>query len=253
MKKFTLLLLAISMIVSYTIKAQVAINTDGSNPDSSAILDLKSTDKGLLPPRMTQAQRDAISIPVAGLQIFNTTTNRPNYYNGSEWMHFDNTLALVKGNFYQGGVIFYIDGNGGGLVCAIEDQNGGSGIQWYNGSYTTTGATGTLIGTGQTNTGAILNHQGAGSYAAMVCYNYVVGAYSDWFLPSQDELNEMYQNKTTINTTAQANGGSAFVSTNYWSSSEANNTDAVVQNFSNGSQYYLDKSYLSRVRAVRAF
>jgi len=42
--------------------AQVGINTDSSQPDPSAMLEIKSTTKGLLPPRMTMAQRDAIVI-----------------------------------------------------------------------------------------------------------------------------------------------------------------------------------------------
>ena len=57
-------------------KAQnVAINTDGSTPDASAMLDIKSTTKGLLAPRMTTTQQNAISSPATGLLVFNTTDN----------------------------------------------------------------------------------------------------------------------------------------------------------------------------------
>lgn len=56
-----------------------------TSADSKAILDLVSTTKGLLPPRMTTVQRDAISSPPQGLVIFNTTTNTLNQYNGSAW------------------------------------------------------------------------------------------------------------------------------------------------------------------------
>ena len=49
-------------------------------PASSAILDIRSTTKGFLPPRMTTTQRDAISSPAAGLIIYNTTTNKLNVY-----------------------------------------------------------------------------------------------------------------------------------------------------------------------------
>ena len=52
MKKFKLLLVAIVMIASYTLTAQVSINTDGTVPDASAMLDVKSTNMGLLPPRV---------------------------------------------------------------------------------------------------------------------------------------------------------------------------------------------------------
>jgi len=65
--------------------AQVAVNSDGSSPDGSAMLEVKSTDKGFLPPRMTTAQRDAIGSPATGLTIFNTDYNCLQFYNGSLW------------------------------------------------------------------------------------------------------------------------------------------------------------------------
>ena len=52
---------------------------------ASALLDLTSTTKGFLPPRMTTAERDLIGTPVGGLEIYNTTTNKKNFYNGSVW------------------------------------------------------------------------------------------------------------------------------------------------------------------------
>lgn len=64
----------------------VAINTDNTDPDASAALDVKSTSKGVLVPRMTQAQRNAIATPATGLMIFQTD-NTPGfyYYTGSAW------------------------------------------------------------------------------------------------------------------------------------------------------------------------
>ena len=60
--------------------------------------------------------------------------------------------------------------------------------------------------------------------AAKVCNDYSITVneitYSDWFLPSKDELNQMYQNKAAINTTAAANSGSNFSINYYWSSTE---------------------------------
>lgn len=85
MKTHKLLLIVIAMIASCTITAQVAINTDGTNPDSSAILDVKSKNMGLLPPRMTSAERDSISSPADGLVIFNTTSNCLNFYAAGYW------------------------------------------------------------------------------------------------------------------------------------------------------------------------
>jgi hypothetical protein len=162
----------------------------------------------------------------------------------------------VIGDFRDGGVVFWVDpaDNTHGLVCAIEDQSGG--IWWYNGSLITTGATGTAIGKGSTNTTAIIANQGpvATSYAAGLARDYDGGGYTDWFLPSKDELNEMYLNKATINSTAAANIGSSFATATYWSSTENDSEGASVQYFGNGFQSNSNKeSTVSIVRAVRAF
>jgi uncharacterized protein (TIGR02145 family) len=80
------------------VKAQsVAINTDGSTANPSAILDLKSTNQGFLPPRMTQAQRNAISAPAAGLIVYctNCGAGEPQYYNGTRWVNMVGGTATV--------------------------------------------------------------------------------------------------------------------------------------------------------------
>jgi hypothetical protein len=61
----------------------VGIGTD--TPNAKALLDVASTTKGFLSPRMTTAQRDAITSPPEGLEIFNTTTKKKNIYNGTAW------------------------------------------------------------------------------------------------------------------------------------------------------------------------
>ena len=80
------------------IVAQVAINTDGTPPDGSAMLEVKSTEKGLLPPRMTEAQRNAISSPVAGLMLWCNdcgTSGELQVYNGTEWVNMLGGAAAV--------------------------------------------------------------------------------------------------------------------------------------------------------------
>jgi hypothetical protein len=52
---------------------------------ASSLVTMASTTKGFLPPRMTTAQRDAISSPATGLMIYNTTTSRVNVYDGTSW------------------------------------------------------------------------------------------------------------------------------------------------------------------------
>ena len=165
------------------------------------------------------------------------------------------TPATV-GDFRAGGVVFWVDplDDSHGLVCAIEDQ--GSEIQWFNGSYIVTGATDLAIGAGSANTTAIIATQGAVTtdYAAGLARAYNGGGFNDWFLPSKDELNAMYENKATINSTAIANGGSAFNAEKYWSSSEDDFERAWVKDFEiNGSWSDREKYKDELVRAVRAF
>lgn len=62
-----------------------------ATPNASAILDLTSTTKGFLPPRMTAVQRDAIATPAAGLTIYDTTNNKADFYNGTVWRAFVST------------------------------------------------------------------------------------------------------------------------------------------------------------------
>ena len=82
----------------------LSINTDGSTAHTSAMLDVKSTDKGVLIPRMTTAQRTAISSPATGLQVYDTDLNLLFYYNGSTWASVatgSNYWTASGGNIYN--------------------------------------------------------------------------------------------------------------------------------------------------------
>lgn len=241
-----------------TIKnGQTGIGT--SSPHSSAKLDISSTTQGFLPPRMKEAERNAIPTPVAGLIVWCTDcggTGELQVHSGSAWTNMMGgpaDTAIYIGEYYQGGVIFYLDGNGGGLICSVSDLAGGAFLLWWNGDFITIGTTATAVGTGQANTTAIINAQGAGNYAATVCDNYTVGSYSDWFLPSKDELNEMYINKATIDSAAIANGGSSVSNKYFWSSSEYSWYSAWKHYFPDNNQANNVKSSGAKIRAVRAF
>jgi hypothetical protein len=98
MRKLTNLVLMISLILLLNVQIyaqNVGINSDGSTPDNSAMLDIKSTSSGLLIPRMTLAQRNAISSPAAGLLIYQTDNTPGFYYNAGtpsspNWIRFAN-------------------------------------------------------------------------------------------------------------------------------------------------------------------
>jgi hypothetical protein len=229
-----------------------------NSPNANAILDLSSTTKGFLPPRMSFTQRDAISSPPAGLIIWCNncgSSGEVQVYNGSSWTNIIGGKRSVSvGETYGGGIVAYIlqSGDPGydanvqhGLVAATSDQS--SGIRWNNGSNTITGATGTAIGTGLSNTNTVITSQGgtATSYAAGIARAYAGGGYNDWYLPSKDELNKLYLSKSIIGN---------FALNYYWSSSESAYNGAYVQRFDNGVSQDTWKDYdIIRVRAIRSF
>ncbi len=88
-RNLAILLLTTLALVSFqkTTAQSFAINTDGSTASSSSILDVKSTDKGILIPRMTKAQKNAIASPAAGLMIYQISPDSTgfHYFDGTRW------------------------------------------------------------------------------------------------------------------------------------------------------------------------
>lgn len=158
---------------------------------------------------------------------------------------------LKIGDRYQGGIIayFFQKGEKGfvamefhGLIAAPFDQS--SGIMWNKREYKEIKNTGRKIGTGLSNTIAIVESQGSGTYAAKICLDLVIDQYNDWFLPCIDELKRIYNNRLLI-------GG--FCNNFYWSSSQNGGNTAQNLNFAdgtNGNNYRIQQFC---VRAARTF
>lgn len=95
MKKGLVLLQLVLLFMLSATAQNVAINTDGSQPASSAMLDIKSNSKGLLIPRMTAAEKTAIQTPAAGLLVYQTDGAKGfYYYDGSAWLPI---ISAVQG------------------------------------------------------------------------------------------------------------------------------------------------------------
>tara|TARA_B100000575_G_C22940577_1_gene544450 strand:- start:120 stop:818 length:699 start_codon:yes stop_codon:yes gene_type:complete len=165
---------------------------------------------------------------------------------------------LKVGDLYGGGIVFYIDETGfNGLISSIEDAGK---FEW--GCMTELGMFNTQIGSGYQNSWDIVNNCFEDSTAASVALAYVSGGYTDWFLPSKDELVEMYN--TIGNGGPQGNIGGfeedegfdvgGDWNTNYWSSSEYSNTGAWGVDFLSGNTYNGNsKESPWRVRPIRCF
>jgi hypothetical protein len=151
------------------------------------------------------------------------------------------------GEHFGGGIIFYLDKTKmHGLIAAPEDFE--EPAVWSK-KDTLNGAKSAKIGGGRANSNGIYKTQGnpqdeGDDYAALECVELTENGYSDWYLPSKDELNEIYLHKDVI-------GG--FLPFSYWSSTEVNATTAWYQNFSTGTQVIEVKIGGYGIRPVRYF
>ncbi len=101
MKK-TLFSILAAFALHFTAQAQsVAINTSGNAADNSAILDVSSTDRGVLVPRLTTTQRTGISTPATGLLVYDTDLNSFYFYSGSAWTAIPNTTTWTTSGSNQ--------------------------------------------------------------------------------------------------------------------------------------------------------
>lgn len=164
------------------------------------------------------------------------------------------------GDYFGGGVVFYVDPTGQhGLIASLSDQGF---IQWNNGVYKITGATGDGVGAGATNTSIIVaaqsNDTPGGNFAAKIAADFSVQedgftactgsvgevCYGDWYLPSKYELNLLYQLNYTV---------AGFADNSYWSSTEYNLEAAWGVVFPTGVLDGFVKEQERKVRAIRAF
>jgi len=153
------------------------------------------------------------------------------------------TYPLAIGDTYGGGIVFYLDGNGGGLIAAPSDYTAVWGCAGSN-----VGGTSSVIGSGLNNTIAIVTGCSTVGIAAEICYGLNLGTYNDWFLPSGSEMDVM-----GVNIGNHPNSG--LVGAWYWTSTECGaGTDAYTVVPTNGnSGCMMSKANSFKLRPVRAF
>ncbi len=195
-------------------------------------------------------------IPYYTISVSNTINS------GRHWDKATNATLYAKwvqcrvgGLGPGGGYIFHDKGwysDGWRYLEAAPSYTEASTKVW-GGYGTSVGGTGTGIGTGEANTERVVGTYGNAEpfasrtdYAAQFCSSFVHRVYTDWFLPSKEELAQIYSNLYQENL-----GG--FADAWYWSSSEHDDKFSYFHSFSNGFQGNIGKSAEGKVRAVRAF
>jgi len=259
------------VIITTNLFSQVGINT--TSPSASAILDISSSNKGVLFPRVSLSST-TVEAPVTdadhGIFVFNTSTSgngnsavTPGYYwwndpngTGGEWERFTDGEQgnHYVGELYGGGIIFYVYENGEhGLIASFDDLGSPSGNGWGD----NTNFTGSESWwDGESNTIAAQGGA-AGNDAVKLCYDYSSGGFSDWHLPSIGELKALEDAAYVLFKVLDSDGNPSTNAPNYggeyWSSTQVNKDDAYAFKFTNTHTETKNKGDLFLVRAVRAF
>ncbi len=154
----------------------------------------------------------------------------------------ETSSAFTVGQKYEGGIIFFIDPTEKhGLIAAPTDLN--QPLAWGCNGSSIPGTT-VFNGAGISNTALIIAHCPKNNTPAQLCSDLVIDGYSDWFLPSRNELNLLYLQKDLIGN---------FVNNYYWSSTQYDAYSSWAQHFFNGNHDNNGKYTVARVRAIRAF
>lgn len=261
--------------VAFTSNAQVGINTTTPN----AQLEIKSSNQvtpsntdGLLIPKVDVFPATNPTAAQQGMMVYLTTTsgsNVPGFYywdnTTTKWLSFggvgnSSSFTHYVGELYQGGIIVSVWKESGvekGLIASLVDMKtstNSNNIAWTSLAYTNTvvplGAKSLVDG--QANTTAIIaQNSSAVDTAATICDSYSNGGYSDWYMPSIWELDQIYNASFILNTILGSTDG---IKTNtYWSSTEINASFAYLKYLDLGYTNNLTKGNILLVRAVRRF
>jgi hypothetical protein len=221
--------------------------------NTPTISDSKTTD-GISSGTFTSILNGLTAGVTYNVRAYATNSVGTSYGPAQTFMTTPTAIIPAVGDSYGGGIVGYVYQNGdpgytsSNIPILITSTAPQGFTRWHNGSNVTTGATASVLGTGFTNTNTIISVQGTvtTSYAAGLARAHNGGGFTDWYLPSQDELNKLYINKNTI-------GGFTGTMNYFWTSTESSASTAKMQNFLSGGAItdFAKSASGGYVRAVR--
>ena len=159
----------------------------------------------------------------------------------------DRIKNIAVGKTFEGGIIFYVDDTKlHGLIMSLGDQCPKP-INWFGETKGKAFAFDTGIYGGFKNTARLVKKFPEKDHPAQLCENFEYDGFDDWYLPSQKELDKLYEFNQTLPRAQR------LEQEYYWSSTEFNSNDVYYKSFFNGNPYYLIKNNKAKVRAIRKF
>lgn len=245
----------ILFFITNTCWSQVGIGTTSINDD--VMLDISSSNGGLLIPRMTISQRNAIVNPTEGLLVYVLDTDDAFcFFNGFTWISLnkDYVFRHYIGEFYQGGIIAALWKEAGvehGLIISQNHFFGNfSNIQNVN-------AGTNFSNDALTNSNLIVSLSGHTNSAAKVCLDLVENGYSDWYLPSVREMKMIRENIYTIQKSLQDRSFTQFSLLPYYqwyhTCLEQSATNYYIQDMILGTITFTGKAASNYIRPIRKF